>query len=107
MRAAVLHGPGPPDAFVLEDVPTPRPGRDEVLVKVEACGVSYRDVAERNGTYKREGAVPSLLGPEASGPIAATGEDVVRKPAGEPEPQDGGETDNSLAGALAPSGAGG
>ena len=47
MKAAVLHGAGPPDAFVVEDVPVPTVGPDEVLVKVEACGVSYRDVVER------------------------------------------------------------
>src|SRR3954451_3819464 len=77
MRAAVLHGPGAPDAFVLEEVPTPIAGRDEVLVKVEACGVSYRDVVERNGTYKRDVVYPSILGLEISGTVVETGEDVL------------------------------
>jgi acryloyl-coenzyme A reductase len=77
VRAAVLHGPGPPDSFVIEDVPVPRPGRDDVLVKVEACGVSYRDVVERNGTYRRDVVYPSILGLEISGIVVETGEDVV------------------------------
>ena len=77
MRAAVLHGPGPPDCFVIEDVPMPRPGRDDVLVRVQACGVSYRDVVERNGTYKRDVVFPSVLGIEISGTVVEIGEDVV------------------------------
>jgi NADPH:quinone reductase-like Zn-dependent oxidoreductase len=77
MRAAVLHGPGPPDSFRIEDVPVPEPGADEVLVKVEACGVSYRDVVERNGTYRRDVSFPTILGLEISGTVVAKGEDVV------------------------------
>lgn len=77
MRAAVLHGPGSPDRFVIEDLPVPRPGRDEVLVRVQACGVSYRDVVERNGTYKRDVVYPSVLGLEISGTVVQLGEDVV------------------------------
>lgn len=77
MKAAVLHGPGPPDAFVLEEVPVPAVGPDDVLVKVEACGVSFRDVVERNGTYKRDVSYPSILGLEISGTVAEVGAGVV------------------------------
>ncbi len=73
MLAAVLHAPGPPDAFILEDVPTPVPGEGEVLVKVEACGVSYRDVVERNGTYRRDVSFPLIIGLEISGVVVALG----------------------------------
>ena len=71
MKAAVLYGAGPPSAFVIEEVPVPEPGRDDVLVKVGACGVSYRDVVERNGTYKRDVVYPSILGLEISGTVTA------------------------------------
>ncbi|MBM0171244.1 quinone oxidoreductase family protein [Altererythrobacter sp. C41] len=77
MKAAVLHGAGSPDAFVLEDVPVPTIGPEEVLVKVEACGVSYRDVVERNGTYRRDVVWPAVLGLEISGTVAAHGEAVL------------------------------
>ena len=77
MKAAVLHGPGPSDVFALEDVPIPEPGADEVLVKVEACGVSYRDVVERNGTYRRDVTFPTILGLEISGTVARKGEAVI------------------------------
>lgn len=77
MRAAVLHAPGGPDAFVLETVETPSPGPDEVLVRVRACGVSYRDVVERNGTYRRDVTFPLVIGLEISGEVAALGSDVL------------------------------
>src|SRR5688500_2883365 len=77
MHAAVLHGPGPPDAFAIEEVPVPAPGPDEVLVKVEACGVSFRDVVERNGTYRRDVGFPAILGLEISGTVAAKGDGVA------------------------------
>lgn len=82
MRAAVLHAPGPPDAFAIEEVPIPAPGPDDVLVRVRACGVSYRDVVERNGTYKRDTSFPAILGLEISGTVEAVGAGVVDLAAG-------------------------
>ncbi|WP_109806189.1 quinone oxidoreductase family protein [Sphingosinithalassobacter portus] len=77
MRAAVLHAPGPPDSFTIEAVPVPVPGPDEVLIEVGACGVSYRDVVERNGTYRRDTEFPAILGLEISGTVVEAGADVV------------------------------
>lgn len=77
MRAAVLHAPGGPEAFSIEDVPRPAIGPDEVLIEVGACGVSFRDVVERNGTYKRDVGYPLIIGLEIAGTIAAKG-DLVR-----------------------------
>lgn len=77
MRAAVLHAPGPPGALTVETVPIPGIGADDVLVRVQACGVSYRDVVERNGTYRRDTSFPAILGLEISGTVAEIGADVV------------------------------
>jgi acryloyl-coenzyme A reductase len=77
MEAAILYHPGPPDVFVIEDVPIPEHGPDDVLVKVDACGVSYRDVVERNGTYRRDVTYPSIIGLEISGKVEALGSEVV------------------------------
>lgn len=77
MRAAILHAAGAADAFSLEDVPTPEPGPDDVLVRVKACGVSYRDVVERNGTYKRDVTFPLTIGLEIAGVVERVGELVT------------------------------
>jgi acryloyl-coenzyme A reductase len=77
MRAAVLHDPGGPDAFKLMDVPVPTCGPQDVLIAVKACGVSGRDVAERNGTYRRQVTFPLIIGLEISGIVHAVGNKVT------------------------------
>lgn len=76
MKAAVLHEAGGPDVFRIEDVPIPAAGRGDVLLRVEACGVSYRDVVERNGTYRRDVSFPCIIGLEIAGTVVEVGADV-------------------------------
>ena len=76
MKAAVLDGPGGPDAFRLAEVATPACGAGDVLVQVMACGVSSRDVAERNGTYRRHVSFPLIIGLEIAGVVRAVGAGV-------------------------------
>jgi acryloyl-coenzyme A reductase len=76
MRAAILDGAGGPDAFRLVEIPVPDCGPGDVLVKVMACGVSFRDVVERNGTYRRDVSFPLVLGLEISGVVVGIGRDV-------------------------------
>jgi len=73
MQAAILYGPGSSDAFRIEDVPIPSIGEDDVLVRIAACGVSSRDVVERNGTYRRDVAFPLIMGLEISGVVVKAG----------------------------------
>lgn len=54
MRAVVLTGHGGFDKLVYrEDVPTPRPGPGEVLIKVHACGLNNTDVNTRTAWYSK------------------------------------------------------
>ncbi|CAN5744992.1 zinc-binding dehydrogenase [soil metagenome] len=73
MKAAVLFAAGPPDAFRIVDVPMPTCGDGDVLVEVMACGVSFRDVVERNGTYRRDVSFPLVIGLEISGVVREVG----------------------------------
>jgi len=70
MKAAVLKGPR---LIELEEVPTPKPSVNDVLVKVEACGVCGSDIA-----YYQRGRAdvppPIILGHEFSGTIVELGE---------------------------------
>jgi NADPH:quinone reductase-like Zn-dependent oxidoreductase len=54
-------------------VPLPRAGAGEVVVRVERCGVSARDVVERNGTYRRDVSYPVTIGIEIAGTVTETG----------------------------------
>ncbi len=74
MKAAVFYGPKQP--LKVEEVETPKAGPGEILVKVAACGVCHTDVGyidEGVPTFKKP---PMILGHEASGTVAGTGERV-------------------------------
>ena len=49
MRAIWFERKGGPDVLEVRDEPEPTPGDGELLVEVEAVGVNYRDVYEREG----------------------------------------------------------
>jgi len=54
MHACVLTGHGGLDMLVHhDDWPTPKPGDDEVLIKVAACGMNNTDVNTRSGWYSK------------------------------------------------------
>lgn len=56
------------------DLPDPQPGPGEALVRVEAAGVNYTDVYQREGIYPRD--LPFIPGGEGAGIVEAVGEGV-------------------------------
>jgi NADPH2:quinone reductase len=76
MRAIYFERNGGPDVLELTDRPAPTPGDGEVLVDVEAVGVNYRDVYERQGGGYGSPA-PAIIGVEGAGRIHDTGERVA------------------------------
>ncbi|PYO29442.1 MAG: NADPH:quinone reductase [Gemmatimonadetes bacterium] len=81
MKAIRVHAPGGPEALRYEDVPRPTPGPGQVLVKIEAAGLNFIDVYQRNGHYKVP--VPFTLGQEAAGNVAAVGPGVAEPKVGD------------------------
>ena len=76
MRAVVYERHGGADVLEYKDVPDPEPAEGEVLVKVEAVGVNFRDVYEREGrSYALE--PPATMGVEGAGTVVETGERVA------------------------------
>jgi len=65
---------GGPEVLTYVDVPTPVPGRGEVLVKAAAIGVNYFDTLIRTGRYRWMPQLPFILGNEMSDEIVALGE---------------------------------
>lgn len=76
MHAVVFERNGGPDVLEYKEVPDPTPHGNQVLVNVEAVGVNYRDVYEREGR-EYGSKPPAILGVEGAGSIADTGERVV------------------------------
>ncbi len=51
MKAIRIHERGGPDILKLEDIPVPEPKEGEARVKLEACGLNYADIYQRDGRY--------------------------------------------------------
>lgn len=81
MRAVVLRGYGDPDALRVEDVPDPRCGDDQILVRVGACGVCGHDRLAREGRLGTP--LPAVLGHEIAGTVCDVGRDVENLAAGD------------------------
>lgn len=62
MRAAVLTRFGGPEAVELRDVPDPRPGPGQVLVRVAAAATNNTDLWTREGAYGLPGDPDALAG---------------------------------------------
>lgn len=75
MRGIVPSADGP----VLQDVPQPKPGPDEVLVKVKASSLNRADLAMLKGAaHGRVGGAGTPLGLEWAGEVVETGTAVTR-----------------------------
>lgn len=72
-----VHKPGGPEVLTWEEIDTPSPGQDEVLIRQHACGINYIDTYYRSGLYPVPGGHPFVLGAEGAGEVAAVGAGVT------------------------------
>ncbi|HEY9216944.1 MAG TPA: quinone oxidoreductase [Phenylobacterium sp.] len=82
MLAIRIEKTGGPEVLQAVELPTPEPGPGQVLVKHEAVGLNFIDTYHRTGLYPIR--LPSGLGMEAAGTVAAVGENVTRFAVGDP-----------------------
>ncbi len=75
MKAIQIHQTGGPEVLQLADLPIPRPGPGQVLIRVEAVGVNFIEIYFRKGTYKA--ALPLTPGSEAAGTVEELGPGVT------------------------------
>jgi NADPH:quinone reductase-like Zn-dependent oxidoreductase len=80
MKAIMMHGYGAVDQLRYEEVPTPKPGPDEVLVKVAATSVNPIDWKIRRGDLKSVMPLqfPVIPGRDVAGEIVEIGTNVSR-----------------------------
>ena len=76
MRAYELNGSGI-DAVRQVERPVPRPGAGQVLVRVRAASLNYRDLLIADGTYPR-GPASLVPGSDAAGEVVEVGPGVRR-----------------------------
>lgn len=76
MRAVVLTGYGGPEVLRLDEVESPVPAPDEVLVDVVATALNRADLLQRMGRYPGPPMDVEILGLEFAGRVSAVGERV-------------------------------
>ncbi len=77
MTAIEITEPGGPEMLHPTTRPVPRPGADEVLIRVQAAGVNRPDVMQRKGQYPPPPGASDIPGLEIAGPIVALGDGVT------------------------------
>ena len=75
MKAIQVTVPGGPESLKLVDVPVPKPGPGQALVRLAASGVNFIDTYFRTGLYKAD--LPIAIGSEGAGTVEAVGEGVT------------------------------
>lgn len=76
MRALICRQWGKVDELSLGEAPMPKPGPDEVLIKVAATAVNYADSIMVAGRYQTKPELPFSPGLETAGTVTACGADV-------------------------------
>lgn len=76
MKAILCKELGLPSSLVLEDIPSPVPGKKEVLVQIKACSVNFPDTLIIQGLYQFKPELPFSPGSDISGVVKAVGEGV-------------------------------
>ncbi|MDH0288818.1 NADPH:quinone oxidoreductase family protein [Pseudomonas sp. GD04087] len=76
MKAVLCKAFGPAETLVLEDIASPEPKKNEVLLQVHAAGVNFPDTLIIEGKYQFKPPFPFSPGGEAAGVVGAVGEKV-------------------------------
>ncbi len=82
MKAIVLHEPGGCEQLRLEEVATPSPEPNQILVKLKAAALNRRDILVRSREQFRA-AMPLIPGSDGAGVVKAVGPGVTRPHVGD------------------------
>ena len=83
MKAMLSKEVGGPETLVLEDLPTPEPGKNQVRIKVHAAGVNFPDTLIIRDMYQMKPPRPFAPGGEIAGEVEALGEGVTHLAVGD------------------------
>jgi NADPH:quinone reductase-like Zn-dependent oxidoreductase len=85
VKASVVTAYGGPEVMKYQDMPDPKPGAGDVLIKVAGIGINPEDMLERNGTIRDRWQLhfPAIIGLDVSGTVLETGDGVTDLKVGE------------------------
>jgi len=78
MKAIRVHKFGGPEVLQLDDVPDPKAGPGQVVVRIRAAGVNPVDTYIRSGSYAMLPTLPYVPGNDCAGVIETVGQGVTR-----------------------------
>jgi NADPH:quinone reductase-like Zn-dependent oxidoreductase len=78
MKAYRLQEFGGPDALSCEELPSPEPGPGQVLVRLRAASLNYRDLLVSKGVYNPKLKLPLVPVSDGAGEVVSTGTGVSR-----------------------------
>jgi NADPH2:quinone reductase len=78
MKAIIVREFGEPDVLKIEELPLPKPGPGQVLVRIKAAGVNPADTYARTGNYANKPQLPYTPGSDGAGVIESVGAGVNR-----------------------------
>ncbi|MBF6570811.1 MAG: NAD(P)H-quinone oxidoreductase [Candidatus Binataceae bacterium] len=76
MKAIVYDHPGDESVLKLGEAPDPKPGPDQLLIKVITAGINRADLMQREGRYPPPPGASDILGLECAGEVAEVGANV-------------------------------
>jgi len=83
MKAIQVSKFGGPEVLELKEIPTPKPGPGQILVRVHGAGVNPYDTYMRSGGYAVKPALPYIPGSDAAGTVESVGDGVKKVKPGE------------------------
>jgi NADPH2:quinone reductase len=78
MKAIQVSKFGGPEVLQLNEIPTPKPGPGQILVRVHGAGVNPYDTYMRSGTYAIKPPLPYIPGSDAAGTVESIGDGVKK-----------------------------
>ncbi len=83
MKAMLCTHYGMPEEMELGELPSPKPGKNQVVISVKACGVNFPDVLLIQDKYQFKPALPFAPGGEVAGIVKEVGEGVTNAKPGD------------------------
>jgi putative PIG3 family NAD(P)H quinone oxidoreductase len=77
MKAILFDRPGGPEVLTFAEVPDPKPGSGQILIRVRAAGINRADLLQRRGRYPPPPGESEILGLEVAGEVETLGSGVA------------------------------